>query len=71
MQIFTGLMRDGAETVSQGSAAANEIRSSHASIVAAIIAGDTALAQHRMRRHLASTIAAHYHVEALAQPAQA
>ncbi len=34
----------------------DQIRSAHAAIVAAIVAGDAALAQHLLRRHLASSI---------------
>lgn len=34
----------------------DQIRSAHAAIVAAIVAGDSAMAQHLLRRHLASSI---------------
>ena len=42
---------------------ADEVRNADAAIVAAIVAGDRSLAQHRLRRHLATTISAQYQLD--------
>lgn len=66
VKILAGVMREGAIGPAQGSSAADAIHSAHAAIVAAIVAGDVELAQHRMQRHLAAVISEHYRPEALA-----
>lgn len=63
VRLLTELMRHGTTPVTPESSAADEIHGAHAAIVAAIVAGDSQLAQHRMRRHLAAAISEHYRPE--------
>lgn len=59
VEILDRLMTQHMPVAPSSSESVEENHAAHAAIVAAIVAGDGPLAQHRLRRHLATTLSAH------------
>ncbi len=56
VEILSSLMAKHTRSAAPTEEALEQMREAHASIVAAIVAGDSGLAQHRLRRHLAALL---------------